>query len=355
MSGKLQVVVGGQFGSEGKGAVTGYLARKEHEQGRPLMAIRVAGPNAGHTVIGDDGREWKLRQVPVAAVTDPDALLGIAAGSEIDIAVLSDEMSNLDSHGYNVTDRLAVDSAATVIEPHHANAEARLVAGIGSTGKGIGAARADRIMRTATRWADVSSSRTDTAQLAAQHLVDGGTVQVECAQGYGLGLHTGYYPHCTSSDCRAVDFLAMAGISPWQYGVEFLEIWVVFRTLPIRVAGPSGPLHNELTWAELSQRSGGHITEEHTTVTGKVRRIGEWDNPLARAALAANGAHPRGGRSPVRVALTFLDYDQPSLANLVGPDLGRVDLLNPLHKYEDALGHPIHLVGTGPNHLTEVR
>ena len=72
MPGKLQVVVGGQFGSEAKGAVAAHLAAKEDD----LFAVRVAGPNAGHTVIGNDGREWKLQQIPVAAVSNRYARLG---------------------------------------------------------------------------------------------------------------------------------------------------------------------------------------------------------------------------------------------------------------------------------------
>ena len=79
--GTLKVVVGGQFGSEAKGAVGAYLAA----DGR-TATVRVAGPNAGHTAYDADGREWKLRQIPAAAVTT-DTPIFIGAGSEIDYPV----------------------------------------------------------------------------------------------------------------------------------------------------------------------------------------------------------------------------------------------------------------------------
>lgn len=321
--GKLVVVVGGQYGSEGKGAVTGWLAKQEE---RPF-AIRVAGPNAGHTVI-EDGQTWKLRQLPVAAVTNLDATLAIAAGSEIDGVVLAGELDRLDEAGYNATSRLIVDQQATLIDPWHVDNERSLVSRIGSTGKGIGAARADRIMRTAR----LAGGQSSVAPAATEALREGRTVIVEGTQGYGLGLHAGWYPYCTSSDCRAVDFLAMAGISPWDEAVTDFEVWIVLRVYPIRVAGDSGPMMDEASWEALG------LPPEHTTVTGKVRRVGAWDEELARAAIAANG-----GASRVRVALTMVDQ-------LVDPEDER-GVAKCVEELSSSLMCPISLVGTGPARL----
>ena len=98
MAGRLIAVVGGQYGSEGKGAVAGYLSSTCDV---PFMGIRVAGPNAGHTVYGkgpngEESYAWRLRSVPVNAVTAPESDLVIAAGSEIDIEVFNQELSDLD-------------------------------------------------------------------------------------------------------------------------------------------------------------------------------------------------------------------------------------------------------------------
>lgn len=335
MPGKLEVVVGGQFGSEAKGAVTAHLARKEPN----LLAVRVAGPNAGHTVIGNNGREWKLQQVPVAAVSNPAARLAIAAGSEIEKGILQAEILELDAAGYAVSDRLIVDRSATLIEPHHQTAEAGgLVSKIGSTGKGVGAARAERAMRQA----ELYGGEWDVAVEIHEALAHGATVQIEGTQGYGLGQSAGFYPQCTSSNCRAVDFLSMAGANPWE--AARLEIWVTYRTFPIRVAGNSGPLRNEIDWSDLG------VEPEFTTVTKKVRRVAEWDGDLAREALIANGfPHPS-----VRVALSHLDYMVPDLAGEQG-DVVITDsrMRNAVGQFEDDLGCSISLIGTGPDAYTD--
>ncbi len=344
MPGKLQVVVGGQYGSEAKGAVAAELARGEND----LLAVRVAGPNAGHTVIGHDGREWKLQSIPVAAVTNKHAVLGIAAGSEIELALLYGEIAALDEAGYDVKRRLYVDGSATLIEERHRDLEAgvrkwsawehqSLKDRIGSTGKGVGAARADRAMRNA----ELYGGNSDIANLVWGTLNTGGSVLVEGTQGYGLGQHAGHYPHCTSSDCRAVDFLSMAGISPWI--ASTLEIWVVLRTFPIRVAGNSGPLQSEISWDDLG------VEPEHTTVTKKVRRVGEWDNELATEALRMNGAP----NTNVKVALTFLDYLVPELAGVSGEEvLGNKKAREYVEDFEDRLHNEISMVGTGPSSYT---
>lgn len=352
---KIQVVVGGQYGSEGKGAIAGYLAAQEEETGAAVYGVRVAGPNAGHTVYGRCpgapfcseriahdmvGHPWKLRSIPVAAVTAPNSVLVIAAGSEIDPVVLDEETAALNAAGYDVSLRLYIDRSATVITEQHRSQEAArsLTQRIGSTGKGIGAARADRIYRTA----DLFGGSVDTALILRRALRQSGvTVQVEGTQGFGLGLHGDHYPHCTSSDCRAIDFLSMAGISPWQTGVRGVDVWVVARTYPIRVAGNSGPLQDETSWADLG------LPEERTTVTNKVRRVGGWDPGLVRKAIDANG----GINSPsVSLALTMVDYIDPDMA-----DATRYDQVTDLAKswidteVTQELGIAPGLLGTGPN------
>lgn len=351
MPGKVVVVVGGQFGSEGKGSVTGYLTGKM-ATARPPVCVRVGGPNAGHTVYDGDGRKWSFRQIPVGAVISKRSELVIAAGSEIDPPVLEDEIKQLEEGGFSVSGRLRVDAQCTVIEDAHKERElgAALATTVGSTGKGIGAARADRCMREATLWQQVSPDTEDTTRLIRHRLGHGQDVMVEAAQGFGLGSHIGYYPNCTSADGRAIDALHDAGISPWAPWVESLDIWVVLRTYPIRVAGPSGPLHREITFEELSARSGGYVEPEYTTVTKKLRRIGEWDPTLAAWAIESNGG------SSVKAALTFFDYDFPEYAeatewsDISGDDRAMEYLLGK----EAQIGTKFRLLGTGPHSYIEV-
>lgn len=346
--GKLSIVVGGQFGSEGKGAVAGWLARGDRGLGFVTAAVRVAGPNAGHSAMDANGKVWALRCIPVMAVTNPDCMLVLAAGSEIDPAVLDAEIEMLELGGINVTDRLYIDEQATVLTPEHIEQEGgyggHLTKAVGSTGKGIGAARADRLWRKARLWGDVypGHASTDTVTTLREHLSDPYThVVIEGTQGYGLGLHAGYYPKCTSSDCRAVDFAAMAGITPWT-DVNATDVWVTLRTFPIRVAGNSGPLHEELTWEQLADETDGYVRPERTTVTKVERRVGRWDPVLAAEAVKANG-----GRH-AQIALTFFDYWYPELAGCQSTDDLKDHHFDHIERIEREIGASVAYLGTGP-------
>lgn len=357
----LEVVVGAQFGSEAKGHVVQRLTERAIKRGRYPHVVRVAGPNAGHTGHDRTGRPWALRQVPVAAVVEGHATLGIAPGSEIDVPVLLDEIDRLTEAGLMQDKVLWVSSMATIITDEHKWAENpnsdvgdNLVDRLGSTGKGIGAARADRAMRRASLVRDhdallnalagrgiaVANSDSYPLRAVAPSRVN---VIIEGTQGYGLGLHTGYYPQCTSSNCRAVDFMAMAGVHSWEF--ESVEVWAVARMYPIRVAGNSGPLKNETTWEALG------LPEEKTTVTKKVRRVGGPDWDLVRNAVQANGGAPT-----VRLALTMVDQmfpgardrtidDLPYMApEVLGGNLGEY-----IQYIETATGAKVKMLTTGPN------
>lgn len=349
---KLQVIVGGQAGSEGKGAIAGYLAQ---EASYPAC-IRVAGPNAGHSVVNPaTGVKHALRQIPVGAVTNPDAFLGIAAGSEVDIEVLRDEIDRLEKDGVRVSGRLLIDPMATVLTPRHVDQEqgSGIVGRIGSTGKGIGAARADRIARTASLVRDFPGTFRQFGRIgdvARAAVARGRDVHVEGTQGYLLGLHHPNYPKVTSSDCAALDFLAMARVNPWMFQPDQLRVWVVFRPYPIRVAGDSGPLHDETSWEELG------LEPELTTVTKKVRRVGQWHHEGAFEAVEAN-SWPWEHRynttnsslfDPIRLALTMADQIDPGLHGAVD----RQALLESdryqqfLSKFVGATERPPHMVTT---------
>ncbi len=368
MGGKLIVVAGAQYGSEAKGHVVDQITRPA-VAGDNVVVVRVAGPNAGHTVYGlcpsdcqpDDshmsgdqwiGHPWRLRSVPVGAVSNSSADLIIAAGSEIDYDVLMSEVVALDSAGYHASERLIIDDQATLLEPKHIRREVydEIQERLGSTAKGIGAARADRIWRYARVWGDhVGTERekwNNTAEFMRNRLAQGATVVIEGTQGYGLGLHAGHYPQCTSSDCRAIDFLAMAGLSPWASEVDEFGVWLAARVRPIRVAGNSGPMKGETTWRDLG------LPEELTTVTKKVRRVGDWDAELVRSAVIANGGTPI-----VRVALTMIDQVFDEIRNAEG----KFDDVNWQHEaapgipgtidsIEAEIGAPVRMVTTSPVH-----
>ena len=351
---RLSVVVGAQYGSEGKGAIAGHLTKPQQRQ---VVCVRIGGPNAGHTVIGHgpEGPKnpWRLRTVPVAAVTNPDAHLVIAAGSEIDPEVLIHEANLLEEYGYKVWDRLYIDWQATVLTKEHIEIETNnnIHHRIGSTGKGIGAARAARIMREAPIWGPYRDDNTDTLSRASSvetsgllraALDEGCHVVIEGTQGYGLGLHAGHYPQCTSNNARSIDFLSMAAINPWQGSVGTFNTYAVARSNPIRVAGNSGPIENETTWGDLG------LEPELTTVTRKVRRVGLWDSELVRDAVRANGGTPN-----VKIALTMLDHKFPETAHYTGPIQGLPrTALDWIEEIEQDTGATVTMAGTGPDTMT---
>lgn len=322
MSQMVDVVVGGQYGSEAKGHVTAQLVKtvlrtmaSEEAPEIRLINVRVAGPNAGHTVYDEAGNKFAFRTIPVGAVIDDRVDLYIAPGSEVDLVVLYNEIDLAERYGHSLEGRLFVSRQATVIEQEHKDRETELIGAVGSTGKGIGAARAARLMRHAETlgqyveaeghpvlwtWAEPEElyAHDDLVHDSNQHII------IEGTQGYGLSLRaSGHYPQVTSSDARAVDFLAMAGIDPTRCSVK-IQTWVVCRVFPIRVAGNSGPMQGETTWAELG------LPEEKTTVTQKVRRVGQWDQDLVARAVQANGGHQ------AKVVITMLDQVIPGLADV---------------------------------------
>lgn len=306
----LEVVVGGQYGSEAKGHVVKRLTERSIVGGKPTQVVRVAGPNAGHTAYDKNDAKWALRQVPIGVVVPDDrVILGIAAGSEIDPPVLLKEIDELKESGIFGDKTMWVSSMATVISDRDKQEEKQLVNKIGSTGKGIGYARARRAMRNAKIVRDDEKLMTNLEKRGVTVFDDHTFVSkiltgvdyhtiIEGTQGFGLGLHTNFYPKCTSSDCRAIDFMAMAGVHPWEFSE--VKVWVVARMFPIRVAGESGPMLRETTWEALN------LEEEKTTVTKKVRRVGGPDWELVRQAVMANGGSPT-----VRVALTMVDQMFP--------------------------------------------
>ncbi len=380
----IDVVVGGQYGSEAKGHATAQIIKSKLDTANefPVLNIRVAGPNAGHTVYAPvdvsflqySGGEttvkmlpFAFRQLPVGIVENADLVYcGIAAGSEVELSVLLAEVALVKSHGLWPEHRvMIVDPEATLVfdRDHTRESDLDMVDRIGSTGKGVGSARSSRIMRTPGRRikdnpdairalhdAGVIVQSLDRLYSIDPELLADEDVQyqivIEGTQGYGLGLHAGSYPQTTSSDCRAIDFLAMAGVSPWACDDHGgITTWVVVRPFPIRVAGNSGPLKGETTWEALS------LPEERTTVTKKVRRVGTWDTGLAQAAVRANGGGFPHTRNNVVLVLTMADQYAPGVAGATMPSAlyHNRGLQYFIEQIQTETGAMVDLVTTGPH------
>jgi len=295
----LWVVVGGQYGSEGKGKVSALIAEQEEID----MCVRCGGPNSGHSFILDGGPRILLRQLPTAVILPRTRLL-VPAGALVDLSVLRKEITDfrLDSR------RVGVDRNAMIVEDADRDAEERLGMRerLSSTLSGVGAAVARRALRKQdVRLAGhvdepwLRALITDVAEECNRGLDRGQKVLIEGTQGFGLSLYQSeFYPKATSRDTTAAGFLSEVGLSPRRVK----EIVVVFRTFPIRVAGEqAGVLRDEIDW-ETVQRESAYPTAlcEYTTVTQKVRRVSRFDWFLARRAVDVN--------RPTRIAVMGFDY-----------------------------------------------
>lgn len=299
---RVDTLVGGQYGSEGKGHVVSYLA-KDYD-----LMVRVGGPNAGHTVLHPEtGEKVSFYHLPSGALHMEGALV-LGPGANININVLRKELEHIDAA------RVLIDPQANIITQADIDGEGGLVGGIGSTGQGVGAATAGKIMsrgkgRLLVRdlevvFTELGCRVVETRKVLESAMRDGARVLLEGTQGTGLSLHHGPYPYVTSRDTSVGGTAAEAGIAPSLID----KVYMVCRTNPIRVQSPaggtSGPMAQETTWEEISRRAGVPAEvlrqKEMTTTTKRQRRVAEFDWELLYQAALLN--------RPTDIALTFVDY-----------------------------------------------
>lgn len=335
----VTVIVGGQFGSEGKGKVAHFFAK---EMGASV-AIRVGGPNSGHTVISEKG-PIIFKQLPTAAIL-PDVQCVLPAGSYLSPAILFEEMklANL------APSRLTIDPNAVIITSDNLAEErnSKLGTAIGSTQSGTGAAVSARI----NRLGNVKLARDDESlkpfirpvtPFLRERLNKNERIIVEGTQGFGLSvLHAQDYPYATSRDTTAAGFVAEAGLSP----LDVDDIILVIRAFPIRVAGNSGPLPKEFSWEELTTESGSDSPIiEYTSVTKNKRRVARFDPEIVRQAILYN--------RPTRIVLNHLDYFD--VRNTVFQNFPP-KFISFLRLFEEEIGCHITYAGFGPNHLISIQ
>ncbi len=318
-------VLGAQWGDEGKGKIVDYLARDAH-----VVARFAGGNNAGHTVVNDDGK-FSFHLIP-CGVFWPQALNVIGNGVVIDPDVLLQEIDDLKEKGIDVSDRIVVSERAHLIMPYHVvidelSEKARGASRIGTTGKGIGPAYADKAARTGIRAADLLDIEAliprlegileytnavitkvyggdalsfddvfdkcrqwsermaqyigPAEKIVNQALAAGENVLLEGAQGVLLDLDHGTYPFVTSSNPTIGGASVGAGVSP----THIEGITGVFKAYTTRVG--SGPLPSELT--DQTGETIRELAQEFGTTTGRPRRVGWFDAVAAKYSALING------------------------------------------------------------------
>ena len=340
------IILGCQWGDEGKGKITDALAAEA------AVVVRAnGGNNAGHTV-EVDGITYKFHLVP-SGILNPGCLCVIGAGAVIEPKALLAEMDDLVSRGVDLG-MLRISDRAHVVLPYHPLLDQleetqRGEAGIGTTLRGNGPAYADKVARRGIRVADLMDEaallRKLTREIEAKNrllsglhhapeidltetyreLVAAGSrlrefvvpsevivqdalgagkeVLVECAQGAMLDVDYGTYPYVTSSSPTAAGACQGAGVAPTQVR----RVVGVFKAYSTRVG--QGPLptelHNEV--GELIRQRG----REYGTTTGRSRRTGWFDAVAAAYVARMNGL--------TEIALTLLDvldvFDEIQVCN----------------------------------------
>jgi adenylosuccinate synthase len=319
------VIVGAQWGDEGKGKATDLLADTTD-----LVVRYQGGNNAGHTVIVGDA-VFKLHLIP-SGILYPHVTPIIADGVVVDPAVLIQELESLDAQGLDASNRVKISGNAHLIMPYHRELdmliERRLgKAKLGTTKRGIGPAYADKASRVGLRFQDLFDEKifrekleavlelknimlskiynrlpmsadeiadeylgyadrmktmlVDSTDLIHTSLEAGRHIILEGAQGTLLDLDHGTYPFVTSSNPVAGGALTGAGLGP-RHVDRVIGITKAYVT---RVG--SGPFPTELH-DEVGERMT-DIGGEYGTTTGRRRRVGWFDAVLARYANRVNG------------------------------------------------------------------
>ncbi|MEK9736388.1 MAG: adenylosuccinate synthase, partial [Candidatus Nanopelagicales bacterium] len=318
------VLLGAQWGDEGKGKATDLLG------GRVDYVVRYqGGNNAGHTVVIGDAK-YALHLLP-SGILSPDVIPVIGNGVVIDPAVLMEEMAGLEARDVD-TSRLLISASAHLITPYHVTLDKvneRFLgkAKIGTTGRGIGPTYMDKIARIGIRVQDlfdpsilrqkvesaldqknqvlvkvynrreldvdaITDALLEYAEPLRPHVADtalvlnnaldaGQTVLLEGGQGTLLDVDHGTYPFVTSSNPTAGGACTGSGIGPTRIS----RVIGILKAYTTRVG--SGPFPSELLdeWGERLRTVGGEVG----VTTGRNRRCGWFDAPIARYASRVNG------------------------------------------------------------------
>ena len=322
------VLVGAQWGDEGKGKATDLLG------GRVDFVVRYqGGNNAGHTVVIGDSK-YALHLLPSGILT-PDCTPVIGNGVVIDPGVLIDEIDGLIARGVDCS-RLVISANAHLITPYHValdKTSERFLgkAKIGTTGRGIGPTYGDKVARLGIRVQDLLDEKilrqkvegaldgknqtlvkvynrramsvdeiteellsyvarlgphiADTGLLLNQALDEGRSVLLEGSQGTLLDVDHGTYPFVTSSNPTAGGACAGSGIGPTKIN----RVVGILKAYTTRVGSGPFPFPTELHDTDGDGEKLRTIGGERGVTTGRARRCGWFDAPIARYATRVNG------------------------------------------------------------------
>ncbi len=309
---KTIVVVGGQWGDEGKGAIIDYLAEKAD-----VVARFAGGNNAGHTVVVGN-EKFKFHLIPSGIVHNKLNIIG--NGAVVDVDVLVKEIEGLENRGFKIDEKnLIISSTAHVITKKHIDEDKAGGKKIGTTGRGIGPCYRDKIARVGKRICDFVKEDSSLARrikplvkdscFVVNGAIDSGkNVLIEGAQGTLLDVDHGTYPYVTSSNPTAGGACTGLGIGP----TRITNVIGVFKAYTTRVGRGPFPTEQGTDEQTINENKEEGLSEEdirkanegdpyyvgkvlrkqggeYGTTTGRARRTGWFDAVAARYAVLING------------------------------------------------------------------
>ena len=288
------ILVGLQWGDEGKGKITDALADKYQ-----WIVRYQGGDNAGHTVY-IDGKKFVTHSIPTG-ILNPNCKVVITHGCVVNIPEIIKEVNLLEETGISFKDRFYLSENAHLITPEHLRQDKSNKVKFGSTGKGIGPAYRDKIYRAGLRVKDYSQLIdedkiivTDTRKLLRDAIYKGDKVLFEGAQAVMLDIEMGTYPHVTSSPCIASYAPAGSGL-PLTFFKHSIILGVA-KAYTTRIG--TGPFPSEIHDKKVAQNIQ-FTGKEYGATTGRLRRVGWLDIPQLKYACEVNGVSG--------IALTKLD------------------------------------------------
>lgn len=333
----ISIIVGGQYGSEGKGKVSHFFSKEYNAS----AVIRVGGPNSGHTVINERNEPLIFKHLPTSCIMK-DVKSVLTSGHYINLETLQREIEISKIREQD----LLIDPFAVIISNLDIENEKSqgLIQKIGSTGCGLGSAILNRVARNDktifAKDVPVLQKYICHTNIYLREILDkGGRVIIEGTQGFGLSLlHSNLYPFSTSRDTTASGFLTEAGLSP----LDVDDIIMVIRSFPIRVSGNSGPLEKETTWEEISNMSGSEILfNEFTSVSKKLRRVAKFEENVVIRAISYN--------NPTKIILNHVDYFDINCRTGIITDKAKLEV----ERIEKLIKRPITHLGLGRGSLVE--
>lgn len=393
MSGNVTVVVGLQYGDEGKGKIVDYLAEKSD------VVIRAnGGANAGHTIVLKNGKTLALHQIP-SGITYENAVNIIGNGCFVDPVKLVEEIEDARTKGLNITsDNFKISKTAHLVLPIHKQKDAERESGEksqGSTKAGIAFTAADKSLREGIRVEAITeSTKDDLVKLGGQEFAEAAfiisnyfcdsveliqrlissdkKVLLEGAQAFGLDINHGKYPYVTSADTTVSGLMSGSGINYKQVG----KVIGIAKAIPSKVGGgPFVTLIKDEKIAAQTRGEKGKVDSEFGATTGREREVGYLDLVALKRAVEVNGVdeialtkfdcvNRHGKTTKVAVAYEFKDK------KITSPPGSGVELYEcaPVYeelptwdnddstaakKYikfiEDYLKVPVTMLGVGPN------